>query len=186
VNSFSVPACAASEKTLILQAVLTSTTVRPRRPTGRQQEVLDAIREHFLLHGSFPTIRGLAASLGIASTNAVVCHLNWLARKGWLERIGEFGVTRANWKLSDELKQPWAVKLTMANGIVHRITQNALSAADACTRAERDLLRDLGAGAAMSPSVCVEALPFVASRPADSIESSPLAGRAATPPRGGA
>ena len=55
--------------------------------TARQQQVLDCIRAHCQQCGFPPTIRELAAALGIRSPNGVVCHLQALQRRGLLERV---------------------------------------------------------------------------------------------------
>lgn len=54
--------------------------------TERQREVLDHIRAFLDGHGYPPTIRELRNLLGIGSTNAVVCHLKALEKKGYLVR----------------------------------------------------------------------------------------------------
>jgi repressor LexA len=52
--------------------------------TARQQKVLECIREKARVYG--PTVREIAAELGIKSPNGVVCHLESLERKGYIRR----------------------------------------------------------------------------------------------------
>ncbi len=54
--------------------------------TERQQAVLAYIDDFRARHGYPPTIREIASSLGINSTNGVNDHLRALERKGWLRR----------------------------------------------------------------------------------------------------
>lgn len=56
------------------------------RPTARQQQVLDLILDGIETSGRFPTVRELAAELGVSSTAGVYKHLKVLCRKGWLTR----------------------------------------------------------------------------------------------------
>ncbi len=53
--------------------------------TARQAEILEAIRNHIAEHGRPPSRPELAASLGIASTNAIFKHLAALEKKGAIE-----------------------------------------------------------------------------------------------------
>lgn len=52
--------------------------------TQRQSEALDFIRQNAAIYG--PTIREIAAAMGIRSPNGVVCHLAALERKGLIRR----------------------------------------------------------------------------------------------------
>ena len=52
--------------------------------TERQQEVLDFITANSHLYG--PTVREIAAGIGVSSPNGVVCHLAALERKGVIVR----------------------------------------------------------------------------------------------------
>lgn len=54
--------------------------------TERQQDVIAIIQSHITQHGRPPTVRFIAAALGIGSTNGVVDHLRALERKGVLTR----------------------------------------------------------------------------------------------------
>ncbi len=54
--------------------------------TRRQAEVLRLIAESIRRSGYPPTVRELCARLGIASPNAVSCHLRALERKGHIRR----------------------------------------------------------------------------------------------------
>ena len=55
-------------------------------PTPRQLEVLQFIQRHARRNGAPPTVREIAKALGVASTNAVACHIDALVRHGLLER----------------------------------------------------------------------------------------------------
>lgn len=61
-------------------------STRERQPTDRQLEVLASIRRLTSSLGYPPTIRELAADLGIRSSNGVSDHLKALERKGCLTR----------------------------------------------------------------------------------------------------
>lgn len=63
--------------------------------TDRQAEVLRAIYAHMGRHGIVPTVRQLAAVLGISSPNGVISHLKALEAKGYLaprERLAGVGI----------------------------------------------------------------------------------------------
>ena len=53
--------------------------------TDRQQEVLDAIRNHIARRGFPPSRQELADALGLSAPGSVEGHLNALNRKGWIE-----------------------------------------------------------------------------------------------------
>ncbi|MBN2246121.1 MAG: repressor LexA [Candidatus Aminicenantes bacterium] len=59
-----------------------------RKPTERQQIVLDAIEDYILNDGHPPTIRQLGERLGIGNPSAVFKHILSLERKGYVERSG--------------------------------------------------------------------------------------------------
>ena len=59
-----------------------------RKPTERQQIVLDAIEDFILNDGHPPTIRQLGERLGISNPSAVFKHILSLERKGYVERSG--------------------------------------------------------------------------------------------------
>lgn len=54
--------------------------------TERQQDVIAIIQRHITEHGRPPTVRFIAAALGIGSTNGVADHLRALERKGVIAR----------------------------------------------------------------------------------------------------
>ena len=57
----------------------------PREPlTDRQRAVYDWIVEFCQDKGYSPTVRELCRAFGFHSTNAAVCHLRPLARKGYV------------------------------------------------------------------------------------------------------
>ncbi|MBM4397875.1 MAG: transcriptional repressor LexA [Deltaproteobacteria bacterium] len=58
----------------------------PPRLTKRREQVLAFIRDHAARTGAPPTVREIAAGLGIPSPNAVVGHLAALQRMGVIER----------------------------------------------------------------------------------------------------
>lgn len=60
------------------------TTITPLTP--RQQQVLDLIRQQIDNHGSPPTLRELAKSLGVSGTLPISKHLEALERKGYVTR----------------------------------------------------------------------------------------------------
>ena len=54
--------------------------------TRRQQEILDFILDSFRNDGFIPSVREICDFFGFASTNAVVCHLDALVKKGYIAR----------------------------------------------------------------------------------------------------
>ena len=52
--------------------------------TARQAEVLDFITRNACMYG--PTVREIAAGIGVSSPNGVVCHLKALEKKGLIRR----------------------------------------------------------------------------------------------------
>jgi len=60
------------------------TAAAPQPLTPRQAEALEFIRQNAAMYG--PTIREIAAAMGIRSPNGVVCHLDALERKGLIRR----------------------------------------------------------------------------------------------------
>jgi repressor LexA len=63
--------------------------------TPRQQKVLEFIGRHLRQQGFPPTLRDIAAHLGIVSTFGVTRHLDALEKKGWIRRQagGSRGIT---------------------------------------------------------------------------------------------
>lgn len=62
------------------------TTQLERAPlTDRQAQVLAWISRYIDDHGYSPTIREMCVALGIRSPNGVVCHLEPLRRKGYID-----------------------------------------------------------------------------------------------------
>jgi repressor LexA len=59
-----------------------------KKPTERQQIVLNAIEDFILNDGHPPTIRQLGERLGIINPSAVFKHILSLERKGYVERLG--------------------------------------------------------------------------------------------------
>ena len=56
--------------------------------TVRQQKVLDFISSFARTHGYSPTLRDIAAHLGVSSTFGVNRHLDALEKKGWITKSG--------------------------------------------------------------------------------------------------
>jgi len=56
--------------------------------TDRQQKVLDFITRFTQSHGYSPTVRDIAAHLGVSSPSGVNRHLEVLEKKGWLKKTG--------------------------------------------------------------------------------------------------
>lgn len=56
--------------------------------THRQEQVYLFIERKARLERRPPTIREIGAEMGISSPNGVVCHLDALEKKGWIERLG--------------------------------------------------------------------------------------------------
>jgi repressor LexA len=59
-----------------------------KKPTERQQIVLNAIEDFILNDGHPPTIRQLGERLGIINPSAVFKHILSLESKGYVERLG--------------------------------------------------------------------------------------------------
>ncbi len=57
--------------------------------TERQEELLNYIKDHILIHGYPPSIREMCDHMGIRSTNGVNDHLKALVRKGYISRAGQ-------------------------------------------------------------------------------------------------
>lgn len=55
--------------------------------TLRNRQVLDFVREYTGTHGYPPSIREIAAHLGVSGTLGVVKHLNTLEREGYIRRM---------------------------------------------------------------------------------------------------
>lgn len=56
--------------------------------TARQQKVLDFISRYSQTHGYSPTLRDIAAHLGVISNFGVNRHLDALEKKGWITQSG--------------------------------------------------------------------------------------------------
>ena len=71
--------------------------------TGRQQQILDLVRDAIERTGAPPTRAEIAATLGFRSANAAEEHLQALARKGVIELVG--GTSRGIRLRSETLRQ---------------------------------------------------------------------------------
>ena len=58
----------------------------PAPLTDHQRQSLEHIRNHLGVHGRPPTVREVADAFAFQSPNGVRCHLEALARKGYIER----------------------------------------------------------------------------------------------------
>lgn len=56
--------------------------------TARQQKVLDFISRYSQTHGYSPTLRDIAAHIGVISNFGVNRHLDALEKKGWITQSG--------------------------------------------------------------------------------------------------
>ena len=66
--------------------------------TKRQLSVLEFIGNQIISTGVQPTYRDIARHFGFAAQNGVVCHVEALTRKGYIERMpGEGRALRINW-----------------------------------------------------------------------------------------
>ena len=62
--------------------------------TEMQERVLRFIKANLLAYGVSPSIREIVAELGFSGTNAVMCHIKPLVKKGYLRQAGR-GQSRA-------------------------------------------------------------------------------------------
>lgn len=69
--------------------------------TKRQRRIFDFIRDEIDGNGNSPTIREIAAEMGFASPNGVMCHLRALEKKGLINR-GSY--KSRSIKLTDEVE----------------------------------------------------------------------------------
>jgi repressor LexA len=54
--------------------------------TGRQQQILDYIRDHLKRNGYPPSVREIGLATGLSSSSTVHLHLTQLEEKGWIRR----------------------------------------------------------------------------------------------------
>lgn len=65
-------------------------TISSRSPlTDRQRAIWDFLARTFAETGEYPTFRAIVDRFEFSSTNSVTAHLRAIARKGWLERVGD-------------------------------------------------------------------------------------------------
>lgn len=60
----------------------------PRPLTRRQAELLAFVRQYTAHHSFAPTLREIAAHMGICSTNGIDAHIRALEWKGYVKRTG--------------------------------------------------------------------------------------------------
>lgn len=77
--------------------------------TKKQKLVLDKIRDFSRRNGYFPTVREIAAAVGISSPATVQAYLGRLRRRGALRRSGLGG--RGGWELADKKGEQQTVPL---------------------------------------------------------------------------
>lgn len=82
--------------------------------TERQRQVLSRIITSVQAHGRVPTVRELAASMGLKAPGTIQDHLSALEKKGYLER--EPGVSR-NLRLTDRAGVPDPYRLPVLGRI---------------------------------------------------------------------
>lgn len=58
----------------------------PGKITGKQQQILDYIKEEILSKGYPPTVREICEKVGLKSTSSVHSHLNTLEENGYIRR----------------------------------------------------------------------------------------------------
>jgi repressor LexA len=66
----------------------------PEPLSPRQQAVLDCIAAWTAMHGRPPTLREIAAELGLRQHSSAQAHVEALQRKGWLSRGSQHGSLR--------------------------------------------------------------------------------------------
>ena len=89
--------------------------------TGRQQQVLDLIRQHIDQTGYPPTRADIARELGFKSANAAEEHLKALARKGAIEIIP--GASRGI-RLPDTPGIPIVGRVAAGNPVAGKVDQS--------------------------------------------------------------
>ena len=62
--------------------------MRQNNLTPIQQWVLDYYSDHFVEHWRMPSLREAMEALGYKSLNSVMCHLQALEKRGWIEIDG--------------------------------------------------------------------------------------------------
>jgi repressor LexA len=89
--------------------------MRMQNLSPRQETMLTFIRAHIAEHGYPPTLREIAAHMGIRSTNAVNDHLRAMERKGHIRRepATSRGITLAGFDLGRP-QAPLEAKLRVA------------------------------------------------------------------------
>jgi len=101
--------------------------------TDRQRQMLTYLRAEIEQTGLCPTYREIGAALGINSTNGVSDHLKALERKGYIERAGNSGASRAI-RLTDRTLTALAGDGVVGVPIVGRVAAGSLHAAIEDTR----------------------------------------------------
>lgn len=70
--------------------------------THRQQEVLGHILDHLELKNSYPAYRWIADKMGVRSKYTIICHLEALERKGYLQRRKDSKSIRPGFQLTNK------------------------------------------------------------------------------------
>jgi hypothetical protein len=76
---------------------------RPRRATGRKQQILEFIERYRTQHEYPPTVREIGGAVGLASPATVHSHLVDLIEMGALERVPRRARTRWAAEIATEL-----------------------------------------------------------------------------------
>jgi SOS-response transcriptional repressor LexA len=75
--------------------MLTPVIAEPKPLTPKQRAIFEWYFGEMLKSGFQPTIREARERFGWTSTNAVVCHLERIAQKGWMHSCRHSGMNRA-------------------------------------------------------------------------------------------
>lgn len=94
--------------------------------TARQREVFDLFVQRELRRQNPPSLRELAAAMGIKSVNGTNSHLRLIEKKGYLERMGD--------------AQARSYRITAAHSPVAKLVREAARLAEACCEANLSVL----------------------------------------------
>jgi SOS-response transcriptional repressor LexA len=114
-----------------------------RKPTERQMRVLRFVHEYAVTRGSPPTIREIAAAVGVSSTNGIAEHLSALQRKGLVVRRDSVsrGVRVTVEGLAALGEDPSAFRDAPAANLAGRVRDEGLELELRAARAENARLR---------------------------------------------
>jgi repressor LexA len=109
----------------------------------RQREMLDYLIATVDQSGVFPTYREIGAALGIGSTNGVSDHLKALERKGYIERVGGRGASRAirlTHQATERLSHDGIVGVPLVGRVAAGSLHHAVEDYTATLRVDRSML----------------------------------------------